>query len=215
MKVDPYVEKLNSSQEFKEFKEKNPDSYLAAGFFIIDLENENNIHQIDYYIPSSKKIAAFTLDEEIKVQVLDTLNEKVPEKLDLKINTDLEALKGILEDEMKNRNMSQSIKKLIAVIQTIEGKDTWTINCVLSGMEILRASIEDESKTVLKMEKSSIMEFVKKVPVQQLKPKPSPESKEQIKQELSKLNELADEIKKEKSELESELKDLEENKDKK
>ena len=55
MKIKPYIEKLNSSGEYKKFVDKYKDAYLAAGFFIIDFEQGNNIHQIDYYIPSEKK----------------------------------------------------------------------------------------------------------------------------------------------------------------
>ncbi len=135
----------------------------------MDFEQGQNIHQIDFYIPSKKKFAAFTLDEGVNMQILDAAMDKVPEKLDMKTNIDLDALHGILEDEMKNRNMTEEIKKIIAVIQNIKGKKVWNVNCVLSGMEILKAHVEDESETVLKMEKTSFMEIMKKVPMEQMK----------------------------------------------
>jgi len=169
MKIQPYVQKLNNSQEYKEFKDKYSDAFLVAGFFVLDFEQGQNIHQIDFYIPSKKKFAAFTLDEGVNMQILDAAMDKVPEKLDMKTNIDLDALHGILEDEMKNRNMTEEIKKIIAVIQNIKGKKVWNVNCVLSGMEILKAHVEDESETVLKMEKTSFMEIMKKVPMEQMK----------------------------------------------
>ena len=169
MKIQPYVQKLNNSQEYKQFKDKYSDAFLVAGFFVLDFEQGQNIHQIDFYIPSKKKFAAFTLDEGVNMQILDAAMDKVPEKLDMKTNIDLDALHGILEDEMKNRNMTEEIKKIIAVIQNIKGKKVWNVNCVLSGMEILKAHVEDESETVLKMEKTSFMEIMKKVPMEQMK----------------------------------------------
>jgi hypothetical protein len=169
MKIQPYVEKLNSSTEYLKFKEKHKDAFLIAGFFILDLESGNNIHQIDYFLPSEGKIAAFTLDKKVVLQVLDAMNKKVPEALDMKTTLDLDALQGVIQDEMKNRSMSEDIKKIIAILQNVGGKKVWNINCVLSGMEILKAHIEDSSKTVLSMEKISAMDVIKKMPPQALK----------------------------------------------
>ena len=207
MKIQPYVEKLNTSEEYKKFQGKYKDAFLVAGFFVLDFETGNNLHQIDYYIPSQKKVAAFTLDDKVVVQILDTMNEKVPEKLDIKTNVDLDALKGILEDEMKNRNITEDIKKIIAVIQTIEGKKIWVLNCVLSGMEILKANIEDESQTVLKMEKASVMDYMKKMPgaaaMQQQPKEPSPGD---IDKQLEQLDKLKEVLKNEKERIEKENK---------
>lgn len=164
MKIAPYVEKLNNSAQFKEFSKKYDNAFMIAGFFILDFESGQNMHQIDFYVPSNKKIAAFTLDKGVTMQMLKAMSQKVPEKLDMKAKTDLDALHGILQDEMKNRGMTEEIKKIIAILQNIGGKKVWNLNCVLSGMEILRAHVEDESRTVLKMEKASILDFIKKIP---------------------------------------------------
>jgi len=182
MKIQPYVEKLEASKKYKEFKEEHKDSFLVAGFFIIDLETKQNIHQIDYYIPSENKVAAFTLDGEVNLQILNTMGKKVPETLDLKTNVDLDALQGILEDGMKNRNMTEKIKKMIAVIQTMEGKKVWVMNCVL--------------------EKSSILDYVKTMPGrdpnQMQKGEPT---KEDLDKEIEQLDKLKDALTKEKETL--------------
>ena len=169
MKIQPYVEKLEASQEYKDFISKYGDAYMVAGFFVLDLEGKHNVHQIDFFVPSENKIAAFSLDEGVKLKLLDMMHpDKSPEKLDMRTEVDLEALEGILEDGMKNRNMSEDVKKIIAVVQNIEGKKIWNLNCVLSGMEILKAHIEDESKSVLKMEKASVMDYIKTMNPEQL-----------------------------------------------
>jgi len=206
MKIQPYIEKLNSSKVFEEFQKKHKDSFLIAGFFVLDFENGQNLHQIDYYIPEEKKVAAFTLDHEVVVQILDTMNEKIPEKLDIKTKIDLDALKGILEDEMKNRNMTEDIKKIIAVIQNIEGEKVWILNCVLSGMEILKAHIEDESQTVLKMEKASVMDYIKKIPGAGQAKMPRQPTPGNIDDQLKQLDKLKEVLQKEKEEIEKEKK---------
>lgn len=168
MKIAPYVEKLNHSQQYAAFVQQHSDAFMVAGFFVLDFEAGQNIHQIDYYVPKERKIAAFTLDHGVTMQLLSTVNMKIPEALDFSTKTDLDALKGILEDEMKNRNITEEVRKIIAVIQTVKGRKIWNVNCVLSGMGILRASIEDESQTVLKMEKASLLDYIKRIPGAQL-----------------------------------------------
>jgi len=204
MKIQPYVEQLEQSEEYKDFKIKYPNAYIIAGFFVLDFEANANIHQIDFYIPEEKKIAAFTLDEGTKLQLMEMLNKSAPEELNLKTNIDLEALKGILEDEMHNRGMSESIKKLIAVIQDVKGKKVWNVNCVLSGMEILKSHVDDESKTVLKIEKQNLMDLVKMMPKKQMMQQ-QPASGGDVKSQIQNLDKLEAEIEKEKTRLKTEM----------
>ncbi len=204
MKLRPYVEKLESSPQFKEFKMKYPDAYMAAGFFVLDFEAGHNIHQLDFYLPKEKKIAAFTLGENLEMQILNLLNDLVPEKLDIETNIDLDALQGILLDEMHNRGMSEQIRKIIAVLQSLEGKRIWNLNCVLTGMEILKSHVEDESKTVLKIEKKSLLDIMQQIPVQKFMKKP--EGKEDVDKQLKELDKLQQEIDKERERLKSGLK---------
>ncbi len=208
MKIKPYIDRLIASKEYKDFQKKNDDSFLIAGFFILDLETQKNLHQIDYYIPSQKKIAAFTVDGGVKMQVLDLMKaDIVPEKLDIKTNIDLDALPGILEDEMKNRSITEEIKKIIAIVQTIDGKKIWNLNCILSGMGILKAHVEDESQTVLKMEKSNLMDYMKKLPIgDAIKLQtPGSESKKDLKEKIKGLSKLEKELEQEKEKYEEEL----------
>ena len=100
MKIQPYVNKLESSTQFKDFQQKFSDAFLVAGFFVIDFESGNNLHQIDYYVPSKKKFAAFTLDKGVQIQLMNSLDKKIPNKLDMKTNIDLDSLHGIIEDEI-------------------------------------------------------------------------------------------------------------------
>jgi hypothetical protein len=216
MHIAPYIEKLHTSPEFNSFQKEHPDSYLVAGFFVLDYEQGKHVHQLDYYVPKEKKVAAFTLDKGIQMQLLSLMKAEVPEQLEHRTHLDLFALKGILEEEMKNRMISESLKKNIAVLQTIKGKKLWTINAVLSGMGILKAVIEDTSGTVLKMEKSSILDYVKKMPGTALNQAvkhgetktganlPTQE-KAKLQHELRRLNELEQKIEEEKVLLKKEI----------
>lgn len=164
MKLQPLLDQLNSSREYKDFIQKNKDAFITAGFFIIDMETGNNINQLDYYIPSQKKVAAFTISDKVTMQVLEVIGDKAPQKLGGESKIDLDALQGILEDEMKNRGITDDIRKIIAVLQIHDGKKIWNLNCVLTGMGLLNAHVDDESETVLKMEKISMLDLIKKIP---------------------------------------------------
>lgn len=203
MKIQPYIQKLESSEVFKKFRKDFEESFLVAGFFVLDYETGTNIHQIDYYVPSKKKVAAFNLDGHVEVKLLDMLNKtKTPEKLDIDTKVDLDALKGILEDEMKNRNMTESIKKCVAVIQTVEGKKLWILNCILSGMEILKAHVDDETRTVLKMEKSSMLDYVKRMPNLPSQEGPPPKAdKDTLQKQIEQLDKLKEQLQKEKEKI--------------
>lgn len=215
MKIAPYIEKLSATNEFKEFQKKNKDAFMVAGFFVLDLELGQNLSQLDFYVPSKKKIAAFTLDKQVTLQLLDLVNAaKEPEKLDSKTKIDLDAIHGLLEDEMKNRNITEEIKKIIAIIQTIDGKKIWNLNCILSGMGLLNAHIDDESQTILKIEKKSMMDYMQRISAGQLKqlapqsqssPPQNANSKENLENQIKKLSELEQAIEKEKTELKEEL----------
>lgn len=213
MKIKPYVDKLEKSKEYKEFMDKYPDAFLIAGFFVLDFETNKNMHQIDFYVPQEKKVAAFSLDGGVKMQVFESApSPKVPKELDLNVNIDLDALSGILKDEMHNRNISEDIKKLIAIIQNVDGKKIWSLSCVLTGMEILKSHIEDETKLVLKVEKESFLEIMKKIPGNAMPGMAgkagvlgAPAGKGNAKDELKKLNELETEITKEKKLLEEKI----------
>jgi len=163
MKIAKYFNKLHESKEFKNFQNKHKDSYFCAGFFVLDFENGKNMHQLDYYHPKSKKVTTFMLDKGIEEKISEQLMKKKPLKLDTKTKIDLDALKGIVEDEMKNHTITEKIKKIIAILQVIDGKKIWNLNCITSGMGLLKVHVDDETDTILKFEKVDLMDIIRKV----------------------------------------------------
>lgn len=212
MKQIPAFEKLQHTTEFQTFTKDNPKAFLVAGFFVLDYETQKHLHQLDYYVPGTKKVAAFTLGDQVTMQLLSLMKAEVPEQLDPHTAIDLAMLPGIVAEEMHNRTITESVKKIIAVLQTVKGKKLWTLNCVLSGMGILKARIDDTTKTVLAMEKSSIMDYLKKMPgsalqhaLKQADTKTGknlpPEEKHKLEGELKRLDELEQKIELEKAEI--------------
>ena len=163
MKIQPYIEKLNNSKEFKEFVRKNPNSYFSAGFFVLDFINKKSMHQIDYFIPEKNKIQTFILDDnEIISKESETVNEKIPKKIGSNINLDLDILKGLVEDEMKNRTITNKIQKIIAVIENINGKLIWNLNCITNDMGVMKVHIDDNDHSILEFEKINLFDVMTK-----------------------------------------------------
>ncbi len=164
MKLDHYLKRVEESMEFKKFREEHKRAYLSAGFFVLDFEANKNMHQVDFFIPSNKKIATFKLEKGVSMQVSDALKMKrAPEEIDGKSNLDLEALKGIVHDEMMNRTVTQEIKKIIAVLQTEKGKKIWRLNCITSDLSIIKVNIDDDRGCILDFEKANLFDMIKKV----------------------------------------------------
>ncbi|MFA5019887.1 MAG: hypothetical protein WC533_02200 [Candidatus Pacearchaeota archaeon] len=163
MKVKPYIEKLNNSTLFKKFSEKNPKAYFCAGFFVLDFDSGKNLHQIDYYLPDTKKMMTFHLDGEVEMKPSEASNAKTPPAIKREINLDLDTIRGLVEDEMKNRTVTNKIQKIIAIIQNQKGKLIWNLNCIASDMGVIKVHIDDETHSILKFEKINLFEVMKKI----------------------------------------------------
>jgi len=163
MKIKPYIEKLGESKEFAQFRKKNPNGFFCAGFFVLDFQEKKNIHQIDYYLPEKKKMVTFGLDKEVEMKEAELANDIIPKKIEGEITLDLDILKGLVEDEMKNHTVTHELHKIIAVLQNIDGKLVWNLNCITSDMGVIKMHVDDATHSVLKFEQVSLFDVVKKM----------------------------------------------------
>lgn len=159
------LSKIESSESFRKFKEKNKDAFLCAGFFVIDYESGKGVvqRQIDYCL--SDDIYTFMLEKEVSVKKAETIEgQKISlSELNKNIKVDLEEAERILEEKIKQESIPEKLLKVIAVLQVHKGNQIWNLNCVLAGMQILRVHINSENGEILLFEKKSMMDFVKKV----------------------------------------------------
>lgn len=162
MKFEHYLKRVESSEEFKEFKKKHKDFYLCAGFFVLDFSGGKDVYQIDYFLKNNK-IASFLLNDKVEVKIVDQTVKQKMEKISRNVNLDLDEIKGIVEDEMKNKIVTEKLLKIIAVLHIMDGKLIWNLQCILSGLVLLSIHIDDSDKTILKFYKHSLLEIMKKV----------------------------------------------------
>ena len=156
-----------ASDIFQTFKKENPEAELITGFFVIDFFSNDNKRSIDYQ--AGEKIFTFSLrdDDSIKFEVdkMMETQEKLPtlEKIDPDIKFDLEDIKSAVQIRSLDEGISSKFSKIIAVLQKQEGKDQiWTLTCMLDGLIILHVIIDPETGEIIKFERKSMMDLIKK-----------------------------------------------------
>jgi hypothetical protein len=189
MKFSHYLKKLHESPEYKKFRGKCKKAYLCAGFFVIDVETGRDIHQIDYILPN-KKIATFFLDDGVKLKISEQAIKKNLPEIKAEIKTDIDALRGIAEDEMKNRTITSNIRKIIAILHILDDRLVWNLQCILDGLNILHVHVDDSDQTILKFEKHSLMDLIRPIAgLQAGKPTEEGEKQKTSKKDLATLQE--------------------------
>lgn len=171
MKFQEYIEKVQADAAYKTFMKEHGDAYLCAAFFVRDYKENHNESSVDFFTPKEKKVMTFSFskDKTIQARPLDMLKQgeaKIPKALSGNVALDIDQLKGLIVDEMHNRTITGDVDKLISILHNPDGKLIWHCTAFLSGMAIVKADIEDTSKSVVFMERLSFLDLLK--PMKQL-----------------------------------------------
>lgn len=162
MKLSHYIKKVEKSREFKKFRKEHPKAYLCAGFFVLDFENDRNVHQLDYYL-SNGKIATAILDKGVIIKESKQPIKKKLAEIKQEVKIDIDALKGIVHDEMQNRSITEELKKIIAIVYISDDRIIWNLQCILNGLLLLNVKISDLNQSILSFEKFSLLDIVRKI----------------------------------------------------
>jgi hypothetical protein len=165
-----YLEKLMNSEEFQGFKKENPNAYLCSGFFSIDKEKEDNQQHLDYYIPELDKMFSFKLLNEGKVEMLpvESYNgaEKKqentkPSRINDNYDFDFNYMEKLVEGKMFDEKINKQILKYLFSMQNQEGKDYLIGTIFISGLGLLKCTIDIQEKKVVDFEKKSFFDMMK------------------------------------------------------
>lgn len=160
---------ITNSEVFQNFKKTYPDAELCAGFFIIDFFSNDNKESIDYKV--GDKIFTFSLrdDKSIKMEedkLMETEKNPHPslEKITPDIKADLEDIRATAQISALDNGISSKFNKIIAVLQkpNKEEKQAWNLTCMLDSLIILHIIIDSETGEVIKFERKSMMDMIKK-----------------------------------------------------
>jgi hypothetical protein len=164
MNLQFYLEKLHSSDKFKNFLKENPNPYFCSGFFIIDKENKkgsegDKVH-LDFYSPKKEKVFSFDIKEEIKLIPLENF-DKEPKKISENCEFDFSEMEDLIMKEAEKKNIKTKIQRFIFSLQNHEGKKVLFGTAFLPMLSILKFEINLEKKIVETLEKKSLFDMIK------------------------------------------------------
>jgi len=164
MRFKDLLERVEGSEEFKKFKEENSDAELCAGFFILDFLSNDNKDTLDYKI--GEKVFTFSIKDDKIVMNKDKLVDEVGRpslvEIDKEINIEVDELKGIVGARALDEGISAKLNKIIAVLQKYDWKQIWNLTCMMDGLIILNVHVDALSGDVLKFERKSMMDLIKR-----------------------------------------------------
>jgi len=163
-KIKEAIKKIEETEEFKKYKEENPDLFLADTFIIL---NENEGWQIDYYSEDKDKITSFTQkNESVQIKESELFRKEKTEMIPL----NLEKIKFSLEQALKvvETQTKEKPSKLIVVLQVLNDKEVWNITYLTTSFKTINFKINAINGEIISKDESSIVsnlrvgDFIKK-----------------------------------------------------
>lgn len=148
--IKDFLEKIKRSKEFKDWYEKNKDSYLTSIF-------HSKYLQVDFYSPKKDKMTSFTIiDNKINLETSEIFRKEKTEIKELKlieVKVDLEKAKKIISKLLK-----EEATKEIIILQNLE-VPVWNITYITKSMNILNVKVNAISGEIVSKNIENILNF--------------------------------------------------------
>ena len=161
MNLDFYREKLESLDDFRKFREENPEAFLCSGFFVIDKEGNDNKQHFDFFVPETGKMFSFQLEEEKMVPLENHGENFVPGEISEEVEFDLDWVEEKILDEMSRKEVKNRMQKLIFSLQKTEGGNFLLGTVFLTGFGMLKVNVNLDKREITDFQKSSFFDMVK------------------------------------------------------
>tara|TARA_Y100000310_G_scaffold344740_1_gene459181 strand:- start:2766 stop:3266 length:501 start_codon:yes stop_codon:yes gene_type:complete len=161
MEIKKVVDKLENHSEFKIWKEKNKDSYLANVFKMKGAKDLDE-WQVGYYNKDGT-VTSFTVGKDIKIlpnQEIFQKEKKAVHELDIneiKIDLDqaLDASKEFQQEKLKGNDPS----KIMVVVQNIAGNTIYNITYITITFNTLNMKIDAGTGELIDHEITPMLQF--------------------------------------------------------
>lgn len=163
------LKKVESSEDYKSFRKDHPNAELCTGFFILDFLSNDDKNSIDY--KEEDKIFTFNVNEKVQMQEDKLINlDNVPklEPIISEIKIELEELKTIAQEKAHEEGIGAKFNKIIAILQNYNDPETkeknqiWNLTCMLDQLIILHVLIDSQTGKIIKFERKSFMDLIKR-----------------------------------------------------
>ena len=157
---------ITDSNIFLDFKRKHQNAELVAGFFILDfLDDAHSQKSLDY--KEGEIIYTFSINEKKEISLTEDKlieNAKIQlRKISPNIKVELDEIPSIAQQQAEKYNIKSKFQKIIAVLQKHESIQVWNLTCILEGLIILNILIDSETEEIVKFDRKSMADFVRKV----------------------------------------------------
>lgn len=157
------LDELKNSKEFKNWKKKNPKTFLSYGFIIIPKET---CWKAGFYHPGKDVITSFIINDKIKIEQEEQIfkPEKMHvNKLDIKkIKTNHKQALKTAEKLQKQKYKNHNPIKTILILQNLEKQGTiWNITYITQTLETLNIKISAQTGKILEHKLVKLFEFKK------------------------------------------------------
>ncbi|MFA5258854.1 MAG: hypothetical protein WC979_06070 [Candidatus Pacearchaeota archaeon] len=164
-------ETITNSEEFKKFREEYPDAELCTGFFVTDFFGNDNKKSLDYKL--GERVFSFVVNELEKIKMYEDKLVKVENKefpklevITPDIKVDLDEITEIAMAKTLENGICSKFSKIIAVLQKYKHNEkdiqAWNLTCMLEGLIIIHIMIDSDSGEIIKFERKSMMDLIKK-----------------------------------------------------
>ena len=156
------LESLKKSNEFKEYRKRCPNSYLCAGFMILESINNNAKWQLDYYCPNSDKITTFCLKDKLEMKESRTAHRDKKKVAELNLdNVDLGMQRALdIVSKLRDKNYpDEKATKIIVILQNINKKEAWNITYLTSSFKVLNVNIDAQNGDLIKEKLENVLNF--------------------------------------------------------
>jgi len=167
MELMSTYKKLEISNEFKDWKGKNINSFFSYAFIILG-DNVKESWQLGFYNKKIDKITSFNIDEKkIEKQKEEEIFKKsdmkiTPIELD-KIKLPFEKIMKKIEEFQKKTYPKELVDKKIVILQNLQEYGTvWNVTCVTHSLKTLNIKIRSDDGKIINHGINSLMDFVRK-----------------------------------------------------
>ena len=167
MDFKPALEKLEQSQSFKTWHNKNKSTYFSFAFKIPEEMNIND-WQLGFYNSKNDKITTFMLvDEKITIRPEEDVFKKEETKVNeieinkIRIACD-EAIEKAKEFQAKNFPKDRSIKTIVILQNIVKLGNVWNITYVTESFNTLNMKVDASTGKIVEHNLASVFSFRQK-----------------------------------------------------
>ncbi len=159
MQLRDALKKLLESNEYREWHDKNPNHYLAHGFYM-DGDEVVGEWQIGFYNKDDNRITTFALGEQITVNPPSELFQKesgVKELIAEAFESDSDEALDIANEHRKANFKGHEPTKTMILLQHLAAGQVWNITFITNKFAVCNVKVDAKTLEVISSSCESLM----------------------------------------------------------